>query len=102
MLERLCKAGLQADIKKSEFHVQCTKYLRFIISTDGIEADPEKTSVINQWEPPQTVKGVQSFLGFCNFYQRFIKNYRRIAQPLNRLVHKDRPFLFDDECRTAL
>ena len=47
VLQRLRKAGLQADIKKSEFSVKRTKYLGFIISTDGIEADPEKTAVIN-------------------------------------------------------
>src|SRR6266487_5729248 len=46
----------------------------------------------------RTIKGIQSFLGFCNFYRRFIKDYRRIARPLNRLVHKDQPFLFDKAC----
>ena len=64
----LYKAGLQADIKKLEFSVKCIKYLGFIISIDRIEADSEKTAVINQWEPLWTIKGVQSFLGFCNFY----------------------------------
>ena len=52
VLQRLCEAGLQVNIKKSEFSVKCTKYLGFIISTNGIEADPEKTSVIDQWDPP--------------------------------------------------
>ena len=99
VLQRLRNAGLQADIKKSEFSVKRTKYLGFIISTDGIEADPEKTAVINQWEPPRTVKGIQSFLGFCNFYRRFIKNYSRIARPLSRLTIKDQPFHFDTACR---
>ena len=47
VLQRLRNAGLQADIKKSEFSVKRTKYLGFIISTDGIETDPEKTSVID-------------------------------------------------------
>jgi Reverse transcriptase (RNA-dependent DNA polymerase) len=47
VLQRLRQAGLQADIKKSEFGVKRTKYLGFIISTDGIEADPEKTAIIN-------------------------------------------------------
>ena len=46
VLERLRKAGLQADIKKSEFYVTWTKYLGFIISTQGIEVDPIKTKVI--------------------------------------------------------
>jgi hypothetical protein len=47
VLLRLRKAGLQADIKKTEFHVTRTKYLRFIISIKGIEVDPEKISAIN-------------------------------------------------------
>ena len=47
VLQRLRKAGLQADIKKLEFSVKRTKYLGFIISTDGIKADLEKTAVIN-------------------------------------------------------
>ena len=101
VLLRLRQAGLQVDIKKSEFSVKRTKYLGFIISTDGIETDPDKTFVISQWEPPRTVKGVQSFLGFCNFYRRFIKNYGRIARPLTRLTQKDRPFQWDMTCEQA-
>ena len=101
VLQRLRNASLQADIKKSEFSVKCTKYLGFIISTDGIETDPEKTSVIEQWKPPRTVSGVQSFLGFCNFYRRFIKDYGRIAKPLNRLTRKNQPFNFDYACEQA-
>src|SRR5204862_3626523 len=47
------------------------------------------------------VRGVQSFLGFCNFYRRFIRNYGRIARPLNCLTRKDQPFNFDDACQHA-
>ena len=78
-----------------------TKYLRFIISTDGIEVDPEKIEAIQSWQVPATVKGVQSFLGFCNFYRRFIREYGRIVKPLVRLTRKEIPFLFDQGCRTA-
>ena len=95
VLDRLRKAGLQVDIKKSEFSVKKTKYLGFIISTNGIQVDPEKIEVIQAWQPPTTVKGIQSFLGFCNFYRRFIRNYRRIARPLIRLTRKETPFIFD-------
>src|SRR5277367_4143689 len=101
VLQRLRQAGLQVDIKKSEFSVKRTKYLGFIISTNGIETDPEKTMAITQWEPPQSVRGVQSFLGFCNFYRRFIKNYGRIAKPLNQLTRKDQPFVFSHSCQHA-
>jgi hypothetical protein len=68
VLERLRNAGLQVDIKKCEFGVKRTKYLGFIVTTEGIEVDSEKVEAIRNWKPPRTVKGIQSFLGFCNFY----------------------------------
>jgi len=58
VLERLRQAGLQVDIKKSEFNVTCTKFLGFIILTDSIEVDPEKVTVIKNWKEPTTVKGI--------------------------------------------
>jgi transposase InsO family protein len=88
VLERLRKAGLQADIKKSEFHVTTTKFLGYIVSTDGIRPDPEKVTAVIDWKTPSTVKGVQSFLGFCNYYRRFVRNFGRIARPLQALTVK--------------
>jgi Reverse transcriptase (RNA-dependent DNA polymerase)/RNase H-like domain found in reverse transcriptase len=101
VLQRLRDAGLQADIKKCEFDVEKTKYLGFIVGNDGIEVDPEKVSVVQKWQAPETVKGVQSFLGFCNFYRRFIRNYGVIAKPLVRLTKNDVPFNFDQTCWDA-
>ena len=46
VLERLCNAGLQINLKKCEFHVTRTKYLGFIISTKGIKVNPDKISVV--------------------------------------------------------
>lgn len=101
VLERLRAAGLQASIKKCGFRVTRAKFLGFILTTDGIEVDPEKTAVIRNWAVPTTVRGVQSFLGFCNFYRRFIKDYNRITKPLNRLTRKDVPFTWTEECQQA-
>jgi transposase InsO family protein len=101
VLLRLREAGLQVDIKKSEFSVHRTKYLGFYVSTSGIEVDPEKTETIRNWEPPTTVRGVQSFLGFCNFYRKFILNYGRIARPLNLLTRKQSVFFWSPECQSA-
>jgi len=101
VLTKLRDAGLQVDIKKCEFSVTRTKYLGFIISTDGIEVDPEKVSAIKTWQYPKTVKGVQAFLGFCNFYRRFIAGYGAIAKPLNQCTRRDQIFDFDDKCKAA-
>jgi hypothetical protein len=68
------------------------KYLGFIIFTGGIEVDPDKIVVIKDWRLPKIVKGIQGFLGFCNFYWRFITEYGRVAKPLTALTHKGVPF----------
>jgi transposase InsO family protein len=101
VLQRLREAGLQADINKCEFNVTSTKYLGFVIGTDGIRTDPEKVAVVKEWLPPSNVRGVQSFLGFCNFYRRFVREYGRIAKPLIHLTKTGIPFHFNGACLEA-
>jgi transposase InsO family protein len=101
VLERLQAAGLYCDAKKCEFAVTRTKFLGFIISTNGVEVDPEKIAVIVNWKYPKTLKGVQAFLGFCNFYRRFIKGYGKIAKAMNNLTKKGVMFNFDSKCKEA-
>ena len=88
VLQRLKDAGLQADIKKSEFSVTSTKFLGYIISTDGINMDPEKVAVVKDWPVPKSVKEVQSFLGFCNFYRVSLKQWGRVIRPITKLTCK--------------
>ena len=101
VLSRLRKAGLQVALSKCEFSVQQTKSLGFIVTTEGISVDPEKIKVILEWKAPSTVKGVQSFLGFCNFYRRFIDKYSLISKPLHQLTRRDTPYEWSAACETA-
>lgn len=48
--------------------------------------DPERVETISSWPRPRSFHDIQVFLGFCNFYRRFIKGYSRIARPLNNLL----------------
>ena len=75
VLQRLKKAELQADIKKSEFSVQSTKFLSFIISTEGIAINSEKITVVKNWSVLKSVKEIQFFLSFCNFYCNSLKKW---------------------------
>ena len=59
------------------------------MSREGIEMDPRKVSAIHDWPQPQMVTEVCSFLGFTNYYRKFIYRYVQIMKPLNALVSSD-------------
>jgi len=60
-----------------------------------------KVKTIQEWPEPKKVKDIQSFLGFANFYRRFIFNYSDIVIPLTHLTRKDTPWNFDENCKNA-
>ncbi|SLM35780.1 retrotransposon nucleocapsid protein [Lasallia pustulata] len=76
----------------SEFHKQEIDFLEYIIHPGELGMDPNKVTVIREWPEPKTVKEVQAFLGFANFYRRFIEKYSQKAAPLTNLMRKDQPF----------
>ena len=63
--------------------------------------DPKKIEAIVNWESPVNVKDICAFLGFANFYRRFIANFSELALPLTRLTRKDVPFVFDKACKAS-
>ena len=89
VLKKLQKAGLYLDRNKCEFLSKKVKYLGFIIiAGESFTADPEKIKAILDWQPPTTVKGVRSFIGFANFYRCFVDKFSEIASPLINLTKK--------------
>ena len=101
VLEKLNQAGLQVDLKKCEWEVSETKFLGMMIDGNGIRMDPEKVKAIINWPIPRNLKQVQAFLGFCNFYRRFIRDFGKISRPLHQLSRKNKPFQWDEECQRA-
>ncbi|QLI66561.1 Transposon Tf2-12 polyprotein [Metarhizium brunneum] len=89
VIDRLIEAGLQIDINKCEFETTKTKYLGLIIASDGIQMDPDKVATVTGWEKPANVRELQRFLGFANFYRRFIRDFSSICRPLNDLLRKE-------------
>ncbi|GJS19004.1 reverse transcriptase domain-containing protein [Tanacetum coccineum] len=84
--------------EKSHFMVKEGIVLGHKISRNGIEVDKAKVDVIAKLPYPTTVKGIRSFLGHARFYRRFIQDFSKIARPMTRLLEKDTPFFFFDEC----
>jgi hypothetical protein len=82
VLSRLQLHGLAVEIDKCEFHVPQVEFLGYMISTKGFAMSDKKIQSVQDWEQPKSVKEVQSFLGFANFYRRFIENFSKICKPL--------------------
>ena len=72
---------LYARGDKCSFHKDTIEYLGFILSPNGLLMDPSKVSTILEWLEPCKIKDIQSFLGFANFYRRFISDYSKITVP---------------------
>jgi hypothetical protein len=72
VLRRLRKHGLYANAGKCEFHRDSVEYLGYILTSNGLRMAKDKVQTILDWPEPWKVKDIQSFLGFANFYRRFI------------------------------
>jgi hypothetical protein len=90
-------------LKATEYELNKTriKYLGMIVEEEKLAMDPIKLGGIRDWPTPTTVKHVQQFLGFQNFYQQFITHFSNLARPLNNLIKKDKKFKWTTECQEA-
>jgi len=109
IMQRLLEAGLYIKSEKCELHMETVRYLGVIISTKGISMDEDKIETVRNWSREKTTENgrmnnlfeVQQFLGFCNYYGRFIPKYSEKAEPLIRLTKKDEPFIWGAEQQAA-
>ncbi|KAL2083812.1 hypothetical protein ACEWY4_021585 [Coilia grayii] len=97
----LRKAGLTLNMKKSQFCRKSLKFLGHLVSAEGIQADPEKTTAVQQYPVPTTLKSLQRFLGMAGWYHRFVPNFSQIAVLLNALKRKGAKFRWTQECQQA-
>nr|GEZ71879.1 reverse transcriptase domain-containing protein [Tanacetum cinerariifolium] len=98
MLQRCEDTNLCLNWEKSHFMVKEGIVLGHKISKNGIEVHKTKVDVIAKLPHPTTIKGICSFLGHADFYRRFIQDLLKIARPMTRLLEKDTPFFFSNEC----
>uniref|UniRef100_A0A0W0F9J8 Reverse transcriptase domain-containing protein n=1 Tax=Moniliophthora roreri TaxID=221103 RepID=A0A0W0F9J8_MONRR len=101
LMRRLKKHDLFLKPEKCKFDVTEVVFLGMVIRPRYIAMDPIKLAGIAEWEPPQTVKGVRAFLGFGNFYRKFIGKYAHLTRPLNDLLQKNRKFDWTMQCQLA-
>ncbi|KAL0152565.1 hypothetical protein M9458_052288 [Cirrhinus mrigala] len=88
VLQRLIQHQLYAKEEKCEFHQERIAFLGYVISPEGIAMDESKVNAVRNWPRPSTLKELQRFLGFANFYRRFIRGFSSVAAPLTAMVKK--------------
>ena len=107
VFHKLFLAGLKLKPRKCEFFKSKIAYLGHIVSAKGIETGPKKVEAVKNWTIPKTVTDVRSFLGFTNYYRRFVKDYAKVARLLNILISgenaakKKKLVEWDEQCQKA-
>ena len=101
VLKRLEENDLFVKPEKCKWKVREVEFLGVVIGPRGVEMQKEKVERVLNWPAPRNVKEVQKFLGFANYYRRFIKNFARIVAPLHILVRKEQKWKWEKEQEKA-
>ena len=86
VLDVLRRHGLFANLKKCRFHKDEVCFLGYVVSAQGVRMEDERIEAVKNWPEPTSVRNIQVFIGFANFYQRFIHGFKRIAAPLTSML----------------
>ena len=79
VLKWMQEEDLHLKLAKCAFDQMEVEYLGLVVKDGEVHMDPTKLQAVEQWEPPKLVKAVRSFIGFCNFYQKFIPNFSTLT-----------------------
>ncbi len=100
VLQRLLENGLYIKVEKCVFHAQSVPFLGYIVSVEGMHMDPDKIQAVVDWPTPDSLKALQRFLGFANFYRHFIR-FSQLAAPLTALTSTKTLFRWSTAAETA-
>ena len=101
VLQLLQSNGLAVAPEKCEWHASKVEFLGYIISAEGVSMAEDKVQTLLEWAPPTNVTAVQSFLGFANFYRRFIEGFSKVCKPLTDLTKKGIRWQWTEEAQNA-
>ena len=101
VFKRLRDANVRLKPSKCYFVQQKVDYLGHVVSAEGLSPNPNKIQAVQDFPIPQNTTGIKAFLGLCNYYRRFIKDFAQIASPLNKLTSKNAKFHWTADCQRA-
>ncbi|CAI7927199.1 unnamed protein product, partial [Closterium sp. NIES-54] len=96
VFEILRREKFYVKLSKSDFALKKGHFLGHMVSAQGVHVDPKKIEAVRTWKKPENVKELQQFLGFANYYNRFVPQYAKIATPLTNLLKRNTPFKWED------
>jgi hypothetical protein len=88
VLKRLRDRGYRLRLSKCKFARREVELLGFVVGQGHLKPSPKKIAVVQSWPVPTNEHELRQFLGFCNFYRRFVQGYSSLAAPLTRLFQK--------------
>nr|GEV42682.1 retrotransposon protein, putative, Ty3-gypsy subclass [Tanacetum cinerariifolium] len=97
ILELLKKEKLYAKFSKCDFWISIVQFLRHVIDSQGIHVDPAKIKAVKNWASPTTHIEVRQLLGLSGYYQRFIKDFSKIAKYLAELTQKNKKYTWGED-----
>ena len=100
VFKRIQEAGLKLKTKCTFFQER-VQYLAHVISREGVSPDNEKIKKVASWQVPASTQEVQQFLGFANYYRRFIWDFLAIDKPLHHYTDQGVIFKWNDTCQLA-
>jgi hypothetical protein len=97
----LRKNNVYLCLEKSHFLRDQIPYLGHIITTSGITVDPKKLTAVEEMPRPTNVKEAQSFLGFINYFRKFLPRISYILKPITDLTKKNTPYIWSEQAQQA-
>ncbi|KAK1647655.1 hypothetical protein QYE76_065460 [Lolium multiflorum] len=101
VLQILREHQLYAKFSKCKFWLDSVEFLGHVITKEGIAVNPSKVQSVLEWKSPKNAKEIRGFLGMAGYYRRFIEGFSKIAGPMTKLLKKNTPFVWTDECETS-
>lgn len=97
IFQKFSEHNITINASKSHFFQSQVLFLGHVISKDGIKMDPNKVKAVQNFQPPQNRKQVQAFLGFINFYRKYIRDLSEMTSRLSELLKKETPWRWTDQ-----